>query len=64
MDSEDNMASVLFWVNTAHTKPQAIALASRLNLDFPRGNMYGFKAGLMCVEDVSKSLIFSSLPLA
>jgi hypothetical protein len=64
MDSNDNMASYFFWVNVAHTKPDAIALASRLNLDFPRGNVYGFKAGLMCVSEAPKSLSSNSLLLS
>jgi hypothetical protein len=38
-----------YWVNTAHTKPEAVTLATRLNIDLPRGEMRGFKAGLMCV---------------
>jgi hypothetical protein len=64
MDSDGNMTSYFFWVNVAHTKPDAIALASRLNLDFPRGNVYGFKAGLVCVSAAPKSLSFNSLTLS
>lgn len=47
MEPDGAMAPFNYWVNTAHTKPEAVALASRLNLEFPRGSMHGFKAGLL-----------------
>lgn len=39
--------SLGYWLNTVHTKPKARELAARLQLHMPRGEMRGFKAGLM-----------------
>jgi hypothetical protein len=36
-----------YWLNTVHTKPEARELAARLQLHMPRGEMHGFKAGLV-----------------
>ena len=36
-----------YWNNTASTKPEAQALATRLGLDFPINQADGFKSGLV-----------------
>jgi hypothetical protein len=47
MSSDDgSMAAFQYWMYKAHTQPEAVALASRLNLDIPQGMTYGFKGGL------------------
>jgi hypothetical protein len=40
-------ASWAYWVHTTATNPSAISLARRLRLDLPKGDLYGFKAGMM-----------------
>jgi hypothetical protein len=40
------MDAMKYWVETAPTKPEAQALATRLGLEFPDG-FTGFKAGMM-----------------
>jgi hypothetical protein len=47
MSSDDgSMAAFQYWMYKAHTQTEAVALASRLNLDIPQGMTYGFKGGL------------------
>jgi hypothetical protein len=36
-----------YWLNTVHTKPEAGGSRARLQLHMPRGEMHGFKAGLV-----------------
>lgn len=36
-----------YWTQTAHTKPEAQALATRIGLDIPQGTVHGFHSGLM-----------------
>lgn len=46
-----------YWNNTAHTKPEAQALAADLRLEFPAGGQMntGFKSGIVYVMTLSTS---------
>jgi hypothetical protein len=46
-DIDTKMQCVRFWLNEAHKSVASKTLARELGLEFPKGDPYGYKAGLM-----------------